>query len=209
MASFHFGNFSSIVTCKFPVRTEFPTILTFESRRNTMTRRFPFLAVALALLFPLVLVDGQTNKEPEQTNGQKSKPTVSKDQAAKGAAVAEPDPEVAQRRTTAISLLTSLADDARSFKDQALRARVQARAADALWTTEPDRARDLFRRAWDAAEIGDAETARRVAEDSQRQRQQTGMVVTRNRREMRLEVLRLMAKRDKKLTEEFLQKLED
>src|SRR5216684_5214742 len=132
-----------------------------------MTRRFPFLAVALALLFPLVLVDGQINKEPEQTNRQKSKPTVSKDQAAKGAAVAEPDPEVAQRRTTAISLLTALADDARSFKDQALRARVQARAADALWTTEPERARDLFHRAWDAAEIGDAEMARRTAEEAQ------------------------------------------
>jgi len=45
------------------------------------------------------------------------------------------DPLAEARRTMASSLLTSLADEARSFRDLALRARVQARSADALWNT--------------------------------------------------------------------------
>lgn len=151
----------------------------------------------------LSLAQAQTPKE------QKSKPTVSKDQAVKAATVAEPDPLIEQRRTTAISLLTSLADDARSFKDQAVRGRVMARTADALWTTEPDRARDLFRRAWDAAEAGDAEAARRAAEEAQRQMRESGTVVRRGGRDMRLEVLRLVARRDKTLADEFLKKIEE
>jgi hypothetical protein len=67
------------------------------------------------------------------------------------------DPLADARRTMASSLLTSLADEARSFRDLALRARVQARAADALWDTEPENARALFRRAWDSAQSADEE----------------------------------------------------
>ena len=50
----------------------------------------------------------------------------------------EADAEAAQQRTVAISLVTTLADEARSFKDLTRRARVQARAADVLWETDPD-----------------------------------------------------------------------
>src|ERR1043166_5634381 len=57
----------------------------------------------------------------------------------------EEDAEVAQQRSVAISLVTTLADEARSFKDQTRRARVQARAADVLWDSDPERARELFR----------------------------------------------------------------
>lgn len=173
-----------------------------------MSRRFPFLAAAFSLFIPLLLAQAQGSKDAKPAADQKPKPTVSKDQALKGAAVEEVDPLVAQRRITAISMLTSLADDARSFKDPALRARVQARAADALWTTEPERARDLFHRAWDAAEAGDAEMARRANEEAQKQQRQ-GMMMRRNRRDMRSEVLQLVAKRDRKLANEFLQKIED
>jgi len=178
-----------------------------------MSRRFPLVAAAFSLIIPLLLAQAQGSKESAKeakpSSDQKPKPTVSKDRALKGAAVEELDPLVLQRRTTAISMLTSLADDARSFKDPALRARVQARAADALWTTEPDRARDLFHRAWDAAEIGDAENARRATEDAQKQMRQSGAVMRRNRRDMRSEVLQIVAKRDRKLANEFLQKIED
>ena len=80
----------------------------------------------------------------------------------------EADSDAAQQRTIAVSLVTSLADEARSFKDQTRRARVQARAADILWDTDPDRARDLFRRAWEAAEIVDTEAAKKRAEDMKR-----------------------------------------
>ncbi|MCU1268683.1 MAG: hypothetical protein JWM21_5001 [Acidobacteria bacterium] len=174
--------------------------------------RLPLVGLLLLLLLPpLMLVHAQAGKETQgskdQPKGQKN-PIVSKDQALKGAKVADPDPAALERRNTAVSLLTSLADDARSFRDQKLRARVLARTGDALWTTESERSRDLFRRAWDAAESGDAEAARLAAEDARRQQQQ-GVMIRRGARDMRTEVLRIVAKRDRKLAEEFLARLEE
>ncbi|MDT7602047.1 MAG: hypothetical protein QOF61_44 [Acidobacteriota bacterium] len=113
------------------------------------------------------------------------------------------------RRTTAVSLVSALADEARSFHDEMLRARVQARAADALWDTDQDRARALFRRAWDAADQADKELARRTEEDKRRQLANGGNVVLTRPPNLRVEVLRLAAKRDRALGEELLSKLED
>src|ERR1043166_5844730 len=121
----------------------------------------------------------------------------------------EVDAEAAQQRTVAISLVTTLADEARSFKDQTRRARVQARAADVLWDTDPERARELFRRAWEAAEIVDAEAAKKRAEDMKRMESEGGPVVVRGGPDLRSEVLRLVAKRDRKLGEEFLKALDE
>ncbi|HEU4476961.1 MAG TPA: hypothetical protein VFR80_00500 [Pyrinomonadaceae bacterium] len=127
----------------------------------------------------------------------------------KPAATEEADAVAAQREVLAVSLLQALADDARSFREPQLRARVQARVADAFWLTDAEKARGLFRRAWDAAEIADTENAKRAAEDISRQRQ-SGPVVFRSRRpDLRAEVLRLAAKRDRALGEEFLAKLEE
>ena len=121
----------------------------------------------------------------------------------------EADAIAAQREVLAISLLQTLADDARSFREPRLRARVQARVADAFWLTDPEKAKSLFRRAWEAAEIEDTENAKREAEDINRQRQ-SGPVVFRSRRpDLRAEVLRLAARRDRNLGEEFLAKLEE
>lgn len=121
----------------------------------------------------------------------------------------EVDAEAEQQRTVAISLLTSLADEARSFKDQTRRARVQARAANVLWETDPERARELFRRAWEAAEIVDAETARQRADDVKRMEANKEPVVLRGSPDLRSEVLRLVARRDRKLGEEFLKALDE
>jgi hypothetical protein len=121
----------------------------------------------------------------------------------------EADAEAAQERTIAISLVTTLADEARSFKDQTRRARVQARAADVLWDTDPDRARELFRRAWEAAEIVDTEAAKKRADDMKRMEKDGGPVVVRGGPDLRSEVLRLVAKRDRKLGEEFLKALDE
>jgi hypothetical protein len=114
-----------------------------------------------------------------------------------------------QRRTVAISLVTALADEARSFKDQTRRARVQARAADVLWDTDTERSRDLFRRAWDAAEAADLETARLRAEEEKKQTERGGPVVIRGGPDLRAEVLRMAAKRDVKLGEQFLKALDE
>jgi tetratricopeptide (TPR) repeat protein len=121
----------------------------------------------------------------------------------------EADADAAQQRTIAVSLVTSLADEARSFKDQTRRARVQARAADILWDSDPDRARELFRRAWEAAEIVDAEAAKKRAEDMKRMEAGGEPVVVRGGPSLRNEVLRLVGKHDRKLGEEFLKVLDE
>ena len=130
-------------------------------------------------------------------------------QSKKAKAETEADAEAAQQRTIAISLVSALADEARSFKDQTRRARVQARAADVLWDSDPDRARELFRRAWEAAEAVDAEAARKRADEMRRLESEGGPVVVRGGPDLRSEVLRLVAKRDRKLGEEFLKALDE
>ena len=72
----------------------------------------------------------------------------------------EADPISAQRRAMAVSLLTSLADKARTFRDIPVRARAQARAADALWELDAELARTLFRRSWADADAADREIER-------------------------------------------------
>src|SRR2546428_3841807 len=71
--------------------------------------------------------------------------------------VSEAEASEAQRRVFAISLVISLATEARSYSDLALRPRVLARAADVLWEADNVTGRSLFHRAWEAAEKGDAE----------------------------------------------------
>lgn len=119
----------------------------------------------------------------------------------------EADSREAQRRTFAVSLVTSLAGEARSYHDLALRPRVLARAADTLWDADRDTARLLFRRAWEAAEEGDAEAVTLKTKDSP-----PPMVVALRRlsgRDLRSEVLGLAARRDRALGEQFLAKLKD
>lgn len=113
----------------------------------------------------------------------------------------------AQRRTFAASIIMSLADEARSYKDPALRARVLARAGDALWDVDPDGARILFRRAWEAAEKADA------PEDSGPSNSSAPAMLIAMRRstsgDSRAEVLNIAARRDRALGDEFLAKLND
>jgi tetratricopeptide (TPR) repeat protein len=153
--------------------------------------RLPFSAIALSLC--LALFASVTLAQPKKTK------TNTEDA----------DAEAAQQRTVAISLVTTLADEARSFKDQTRRARVQARAADVLWDTDPERARELFRRAWEAAEVVDAEAAKKRAEEMKRLESGEEPVVLRGGPDLRSEVLRLVAKRDRKLGEEFLKALDE
>jgi hypothetical protein len=147
--------------------------------------------------FTSVLAQTQTTNPAKQSQP-KAKPKTE-----------ETDDEATQRRTVAISLVTTLADEARSFKDQTRRARVQARAADILWDTDQERSRELFRRAWDAAEAADAEAARLRAEEEKRQTSAGGPVVLRGGPDIRSEVLRIVAKRDVKLGEQFLKILDE
>ena len=116
-------------------------------------------------------------------------------------AAAEADPMAEVRRASAVTLVASLAEEARTYRDSALAARVQARAADALWDSEPERARTLFLRAWDAAESADRE-ARSLTEAERRERGGQSPSVRR-------EVVGLVAKRDRALGEAFLAKMDE
>jgi len=164
-----------------------------------------YRAPLLASLCLLLLVSVGYSQSPTE----KKTTSAAKPSRAKALKAEEVDPIVAQRQVVAVSLLQSLADDSRSFRDLALRARVGARAADALWDTDSDKARGLFRRAWDEAEAADAEIARREAEELQRQQASGGPFLRRRQRDLRSEVLRLAAKRDRDLGEELLKKLDE
>jgi hypothetical protein len=125
------------------------------------------------------------------------------------------DPEteriLKERRANAQSLLINLAADARNFNDQTLRARTMARIAGVLWEADHERARTMFRAAWDAAEIADKEGRERVQEDIRQQRNKTsgqGYAVA-SPPNIRREVLRLAAQRDRALGEELLGKYKE
>ena|SRR5687768_12596292 len=165
--------------------------------------RFRVAFVTLALLTYALpsIVTAQVTPPARKPATKPAKPTSKAEEA---------NPLALQRRTVAISLLTSLAEEARSFQDQSLRARVQMRAADALWESDPEKGRALFRRAWEAADSADKEAWRRYAEE--RQRIASSGETNRHLqspRELRNEVMRLIAKRDRALAEEFLAQLSD
>ena len=146
---------------------------------------------------------------PASTESQAAKPPInnaaSREQSE---AKAEADRVAKQRRAQARSLLLSLASDARSFRDQTVRARTLARIADALWDSDAERARELFRKAWEAAGSADQETVRKRQEDIQRQKSLTGGGYSiPSYPNVRGDLLRLAARRDRALSEEFLQTL--
>lgn len=110
----------------------------------------------------------------------------------------------------AIHLVSSLADDARSFKDDSLKVRVQAHAANALWNVDRARAQSLFERSWEAAQIVDQEGLRQAAAERQRYlsgRGGTGFIP--KPPNLRGEVLRMVSGRDRTLAETFLAKMDD
>jgi hypothetical protein len=86
-------------------------------------------------------------------------------------------------------LLISLATEARNFRDHALRGRTLMRIADLLWAVDSEQSRELFRRAWEAGEIADRESKESLY--------------------LRSQILAVVARRDGRLAEEFLQKMKD
>jgi hypothetical protein len=114
------------------------------------------------------------------------------------------------RLAFAIQLVSSLADEARTYKDEPLRVRIQARAADVLWKVDRERARTLFARAWEAADTVDKDGRRKNEEERKRfhsGRGGTGVISMPPN--LRAEVLHLAALHDRKLAENFLAKMEE
>ena len=158
------------------------------------------ISLALGLLAFVNVVTAQTNESKQ--------PAPAKTAAKKSTAPAEVDPELKERRARARSLLVSLSSDARTFHDQTLRARSLARIADALWQVDAEQGRLLFRKAWDAAETADIESDKKLQEEIRQQKTRTGGGYSVNLPpNLRREVLRLAARHDRVLGEEFLEKL--
>jgi len=172
-----------------------------------MNARFRLCAVAVCfLVLPAAITHAQVPAPSPTASQTKKKQVASSEKKTRGAV----DPMIAERRANAIALVNSLADESRGFRDQTLRARVQMQSADALWETDKERARALFRRAWDAAEVADQENTRRRDEQN-RAPGGGGRELARNLNlpNMRGEVLRLAARRDRALGEELLAKMEE
>jgi hypothetical protein len=157
---------------------------------------FCFVALTLS-------IHAQSNATKPAAKTDKARPS------AKSSPASSADPLAEVRRSMAVSLVLTLADEARGFRDGVLAARVQARAADALWEADNERARELFRRAWDAADAADRESLRRQEEDRRAQVASTGAALQTSVPNLRAEVLRLSARRDRTLGEEFLAKLDE
>jgi hypothetical protein len=164
----------------------------------------------LLILLCLLLLCATATAQPGAQSApppNEAKTIPPKNVASKGKADPEAERIVRERRAQAQSLLISLAADAGSYNDQKLRARTQARIADVLWDADQERARTLFRKAWDAAEIVDQEGLLKMQEDIKQQQAKNGNSAVTGPPNVRGEVLRLAARRDRALGEEFLAKL--
>ncbi len=141
------------------------------------------------------------------TYSQTKQAAPAKAAAASPAASAEAELELKERRAKARSLLVSLSTDARGFQDQMLRARSLARIADALWRVDAEQGRLLFHKAWEAAEVADQDSDKKLQEEINKQKSLTGGGYALNLPpNVRQEVLRLAARHDRVLGEEFLEK---
>ena len=155
--------------------------------------------VVLCFVFSAILTQAQT-ADTKKAPPAKSLPT--------NTTSAKETEELKERRARARSLLIALSSDARTFHDQTLRARSLARIADALWKVDSDQGRLLFRKAWDAAEIADQDSDKKLQEEIAAQKSRTGGGYAINLPpNVRREVLRLAARHDRALGEEFLEKL--
>ncbi|HKO43402.1 MAG TPA: hypothetical protein VJU84_08935 [Pyrinomonadaceae bacterium] len=163
-------------------------------------------ALCISLIFAFLATTAAQEVQPKpaaQPQAPAAAPKSPTNKKLSAAAKAKAD----EQKALALSLLVSLATDARSFPDQTLRARTLARIADALWEPDPDQGRTLFRRAWDAATVADQERLRKMEEERKKQEAATGSFAIARGPDLRAEVLRLAAKRDRALGEEMLEKM--
>ncbi|HEX8474571.1 MAG TPA: hypothetical protein VF666_11100 [Pyrinomonadaceae bacterium] len=177
-----------------------------------MAQHARILVVALAVLAMPILVMpmlAAAQQPPSPAPARPRKPSNEKTNAAATTPREAADPLAELRRTTAISLVNSLADEARNYRSPTVSARTQARAADVLWEIDRERARVLFRRAWDAAENADRENDRLMDEEKRKQEADRGYYSVRSLPSLRREVLRLAARRDRALGEEFLATMDE
>jgi len=176
------------------------------SRNATRQSGVSLLTLVIFILFSASSLSAQQTSEKtiqQQATPAPVKPASAKPKKLSAAAKAKAE----QQRALALSLLVSLSNDARNFRDQKLRARTLGRIADGIWDADPDQSRALFLKAWDAADAADEEAGRIFREDMQRQQVGGRGAVGSLPPDLRSEVLRMAARRDRALGEELLEKL--
>jgi hypothetical protein len=160
------------------------------------------------IAFVILVVFSSVAAQPQEPSNPPAKNSAANTKSAKEI---EAEQLLKERRANAQSLLINLAVDARNFTDQAVRARTQARIADALWEADRERARAMLRAAWDAAEIADKEGHARMLEDIRQQQRKSGSggYAVATPPEIRREVLQIAARHERALGEELLAKFKE
>jgi hypothetical protein len=162
---------------------------------------------AVLLLATVLTICWTATAQTKDVNSPSAKPVpnTTETKPPKSARETEAERLLKERRANAQSLLINLAADARSFNDMITRGRTLARIASVLWNADRERARALFRLAWDAAVIADKETLERVKEQARQSGAQDYFVP----QPVRHEVIRLATRRDRALGEEFLANMKE
>jgi hypothetical protein len=171
-------------------------------RQNEMLKYFT------AVIFIVIYILGTTLPLAAQPSRSAQKSSIAKSEDKKKAqAVSEKELEQQAKTSFAISLIDSLADEAKKYDDRVVSVRVQSKAADLLWERDKERARTIFYRAWSLAETVEEEE-RKLAEEKKRSvlsgKSQNGFIPLPPN--LRGEILQLVGRRDKQLSEELLAK---
>jgi hypothetical protein len=164
----------------------------------------PFLIVATVLTISLTAV-AQTKDVNASAPRSATTENRTEKTPPKNARELEAERLLKEKRANAQSLLISLAADARSFNDMITRSRTLSRVASVLWGADRERARTMFRLAWDAAEVADKETEERIKNEARKAGERDYSLPPPVRRE----VIRLAARREAALAEEFLAKMKE
>jgi len=171
--------------------------------------RFPATIIAVVFLqFASCVAYGQSTKTGQPDPAKRPDDNQSKRAKTKSAKDLEAERVRNERRANAQSLLVALASDATRFNDSTLRVRTLARVADQLWEADRQRARAMFRDAWDATKTAEKEARERPGQERQ-SLAKTGFSSAPSPTDVRREVLNLATRCDRALGEEFLAKLKE
>ncbi len=150
----------------------------------------------------ILLCSAQNKRSPQPSPSAKTENKKTK----------QPTPEELEQQAKidfALSLIDSLAEDARKYKDRVASVRVQAKVADLIWERDSERARTIFLRAWTLAETVEEEEQKLVEEKKKKflsGESQNGFIPLPPN--LRGEILQFVGRRDRKLSEELLARLE-
>ena len=167
---------------------------------------------ALLLVATVLTICTTATAQTKESNAPAPKPAAGANNAEKtppkNARELEAERLLKEKRANAQSLLINLAADARSFNDPITRARTLARVANVIWDADRERARTMFRLAWDAADLADKQELEAAKAETRELKSGPGLGYL-IPSQVRREVMRLATRRDRALGEEFLASMKE